>query len=239
MPIPPPLQRLLPGESEFTPPVIGLLVANIITIILAILQNWDLATVLFSYWVQSIIIGIFAVISILTCDRKALLDDMNRPDPDVPEKAVWTGRGLEFYLIIMAGFFCLHYGLFHWVYFSFIVESGLFGPPDFASWGVWASCALFLGNHAYSWYYYRRSERQGVKYINGAFFRPYNRIIPMHLTILFGSIVILILSFLGITTVLPVLVLFLLLKTSMDVKMHLRKHYEMQHPDEPEMFVVL
>ena len=239
MQVPPVLKRLLPGESEYTPPVIGLLIANIITIILAILQDWDLATVLFSYWVQSIIIGIFAVISILTCDRKALLDDMNRPDPDVAKKAVWTGRGLELYLIIMAGFFCLHYGLFHWVYLSFIVDSGLFGPPDFASWGVWASCCLFLGNHAYSWSYYRRSERQGVKYINGAFFRPYNRIIPMHLTILFGSIVILILSFFGITTVLPVLVLFLLLKTSMDVKMHLRKHYEMQHPDEPEMFVVL
>jgi hypothetical protein len=238
MNLPPALSCFLPGDFEYTPPVIALLTANIITIILAIIQNWDLATVLFSYWAQSIIIGVFAVLSILTCDRKALLEDMNTPDTDGTKKAVWTERNTLFYVCIMAGFFCLHYGLFHWAYFAFIVESGFFGPPDFTNWGLWASCGLFFCNHLFSWFYYRKSERQGSEYITGEFFRPYNRIIPMHLTIIFGSIMILVLMFLGITTVLPVLVLFLILKTDMDLKMHLRKHYESQHPDEPKAFIV-
>jgi hypothetical protein len=238
MNLPPALAGFLPGEFEYTPPIVALLVANIITIILAIVQNWDLATVLFSYWVQSIIIGIFAVISILSCDKKALLEDMNQPNPVGTKNAVWTERSIWFYLCVMAGFFCLHYGLFHWAYFAFIVESGFFGPPDFTSWGLWASCGLFFANHFYSWFYYRKSERQGARYITGEFFRPYNRIIPMHLTIIFGSIVILVLMFFGITTVLPVLILFLILKTDMDLKMHLRKHYEFQNPDEPQQFIV-
>jgi hypothetical protein len=78
---------------------------------------------------------------------------------------------------------------------------------------------------------------QGAHYITGAFFRPYNRIIPMHMTIIFGSIVVLVLQLLGFTTVLPVLVLFLILKTYMDIRMHLRKHYETAHPDEPVQYI--
>jgi hypothetical protein len=238
MQLPPAFARILPGEFEYTGPIIALLAANFITIIIAIIQNWDLATVLFSYWAQSIIIGIFAVISILMGDRKALLEDMNKPDPDGTKKPVWSERSISFYLCIMAGFFCLHYGLFHWAYYGFIVDSGLFGPVDFSNRGLWASCGLFFCNHLYSWFYYDKGRRHGVQYITGAFIRPYNRIIPMHLTIIFGSMVILVLMFLGITTVLPVLVLFLILKTDMDLKMHLRKHYEQQTPDAPEQYIV-
>jgi len=237
MQLPPSLSRVLPEDFSTDPTLRALIAANLITIVLAIFENWDLATVLFVYWAQSIIIGIFAVIAILSCDKKTLIAEMNRPDPDVPKKPVWGEQNIRLYLLVMAGFFCLHYGLFHWGYFAFIVDGGLFGPPDFSNPGVWASCGLFFCNHLYSFHYYRGSERQGVQYLNGQFFRPYNRIIPMHLTIIFGSIVVLILGLLGIMTVLPVLVLFLALKTYMDIRMHLRKHYEAAHPDEPVQYI--
>lgn len=237
MPLPETFSRILPGEIEYTPPVLALLAANILTILFAITEGWDLATVLFSYWVQSIIIGVFAVVSILTCDRAALAADMNRPGADGEQKAAWSDRGTLVYLGVMAGFFCLHYGLFHWGYYAFIVESGLFGPVDFANPGLWASCGLFVANHLYSFLWHRPRERQGAEYITGAFFRPYNRIIPMHLTIIFGSMVVLALAFFSLPGEMVVLVLFLLLKTYLDLRMHLRKHYEAEHPNDPKVFI--
>ncbi len=237
MQLPPVISRVLPEDLSTDPSLAALLLANLFTIVLAILENWDLATVLFVYWAQSIIIGLFAVIAILTCDRTTLIAEMNTPDPGGSKKAVWSERSIGLYLCVMAGFFCLHYGLFHWGYFAFIVDGGLFGPPDFSNFGVWASCGIFFFNHLYSFLYNRGKERQGARYLNGQFFRPYNRIIPMHLTIIFGSIVVLVFELIGVPTVLPVLVLFLALKTWMDIRMHLRKHYEAAHPDEPVQFI--
>lgn len=237
MQLPSALSRILPEDFSTDPSLQALLAANIITIILAILENWDLATVLFVYWAQSIIIGFFAVIAILSCNPAALAADMNRASMADGKKAIWSERSVRFYLWVMAGFFTLHYGLFHWGYFAFIVEGGLFGPVDFSNTGIWAACALFFINHLYSYLYHRGSEQQGATFVTAEFFRPYNRIIPMHLTIIFGSVLVLVLQFLGITTVLPVLVLFLALKTYMDIRMHLRKHYEAAHPDEPVQFI--
>jgi uncharacterized membrane protein YdbT with pleckstrin-like domain len=57
-----------------------------------------------------------------------------------------------------------------------------------------------------------------------AFTGPYYRIIPMHFTIMFGAIVIIVLGIAGITSTLPVLVIFLLIKTAADLAMHLHKH---------------
>ena len=70
MKIPPVLSRIVPGEFTSTPPLIALLCANCITIFIAVAGNWDVATVLFIYWAQSIIIGLFTVISILGADTK-------------------------------------------------------------------------------------------------------------------------------------------------------------------------
>ena len=52
---------------------------------------------------------------------------------------------------------------------------------------------------------------------------PYYRIVPMHFTIMFRAVVMLVLGIAGITSTLPVLVIFLLLKTAADLAMHLYK----------------
>jgi hypothetical protein len=238
MDLPPSLSRLLPGEATTDSSLAALVLANIITIVLAIIGNWDLSTVLFIYWAQSVVIGFFAVVTILSADSASLAAEMNGLAAGNPgKKMVWSTRGVTLYKFVMAGFFCVHYGLFHFAYFMFIVEGGLFGPVNLAAGGVWAACGVFFANHLYSFLYNRGREPQGVQSLNAAFFRPYNRIIPMHLTIIFGAFVVLAFGLIGITTLLPVLVLFLALKTYMDVRMHIRKHYEAAHPDEPVMYI--
>jgi hypothetical protein len=216
MDLPPFFQRILPGDFVLTPPVATLLAANLITIVLAVIEGWDLASVLFIYWAQSIIIGIFTIITLLTAGTTP---------PASGGRTSWKVR------IFLAGFFMLHYGAFHWGYYSIIVEDGIFGPVDFTNTGLWASCGLFFANHLYSFLYHRGIGEQPSLDPMEIFFRPYNRIVPMHMTIIFGGIVVLVLGFLGITTVMPVLVIFLAIKTYVDIGTHVQKHRVPGDPD--------
>ena len=111
----------------------SLIFANVVTIMLAILGNWDLITVLFIYWSQSVIIGLFAVISMLGADTATLAGNLDKPLKDLGRTQRCSTRHIWLYKISLAGFFTLHYGLFHWGYFTFIVESG-----------IWLSCGFFF-----------------------------------------------------------------------------------------------
>jgi hypothetical protein len=231
------ITRVLPGDLIHDFPVLSLIFANLVTIVFAVLGNWDLATVMFIYWAQSIIIGIFTVISLISADTAALGADLQKPIDERGGMEKITPRFVWFYTCMLAGFFTLHYGLFHWVYLNFIVESGFFGTVNFADPNIWLSCALFFANHLYSYITYRNEGQKGAGYVNEQFFTPYRRIIPMHLTIIFGSIVILALGVFGITSTLPVLVLFLLLKTHSDITAHLIRHYREENPDAPVRYL--
>ncbi len=202
------------------------IIANLVTIVLAILGNWDLATVLFIYWSQSIIIGIFTVVSLLGADTAAIAEDLEKPVQELGGQGTVNTRHIWYCKCFIAGFFTLHYGLFHWGYYTFIVESGLFGTVHFSDPNIWLSCALFFANHLYSYLTYRHQVSKGAIYILEKFFRPYQRIIPMHLTIIFGSTVVFALQVFGIQSTMPVLVLFLVLKTYFDISTHLIKHAE-------------
>jgi hypothetical protein len=228
---------LLPGDLRHNFPVISLIFANLATIVLAILGNWDLATVMFIYWAQSIIIGIFTVVSLLGADTAALGADLGKPAGGLgrPEKV--SPRFVGCYKCLLAGFFALHYGLFHWGYYAFIVESGIFGTVNFADPSLWLSCGFFFANHLYSHITYRHKGPKGSGYVSEEFFTPYQRIIPMHLTIIFGSIVIFVLEVIGVRSTMPVLVLFLLIKTYSDISAHLIKHYREENPDAPVQYL--
>jgi len=234
MKIPPALSRIVPGGFEVTPPVITLLCSNIITIVLAVAGNWDAATVLFIYWAQSIIIGIFTVISLIRADTAALTADISQSAEGNVSVGMMNRYFARYYKYFIAGFFTFHYGLFHVVYYEFIVDSGFFGVVDFSSPEVWASCGLFFVNHLYSSLYYRHDERKGGGYIAEEFTYPYSRIFPMHLTIIFGAIIVSVLSAAGIESTLPVVVLFLVLKVYADLLMHIKKHAGKSPPVIPE-----
>ena len=181
-------------------PLLSLLAANGVTILLALLQDWNLSTVLGVYWFQSVAIGFFTLVRLL----------------GVPAGDSGWSRLPSLFL---AGFFAVHYGLFHVVYLVFLgafVLSGTYGVAD--PLGIAIGCAVFLVNHLVSFLWYRPREEAPME----VFAEPYARIVPMHLTIILGAFV---------TAALPgalgtrlVLLLFLLLKTGADVVAHQKKH---------------
>jgi len=189
-----------------------LIVSNIMLIFLAIFENWDIITIMFIFWSQSVIIGIFTFFKIL--DLKNFTVDGFYINNRQAKPTMTTKRGAAF-------FFLFHYGFFHFVYLIFILGGPFFSKSSstvFTESTILIAVSIFFANHLYSFIYNREKNANKKQNIGKVMFFPYMRIIPMHLTIIFGSFF-LISGFPQFS-----LILFLLLKTGVDVAMHLIEH---------------
>jgi hypothetical protein len=197
----------------------NLLAANALAVLLVVLDNWDLGFALVVFWWQNVIIGIFNVIRILTYPdeflKGATISKGNTPVLS-GEKAAKTAK------IFLAGFFAVHYGFFHFGYYSFLaqyfktVNAGL----------VFLMIAVFFLQEGYA---YLASRFNGEKPadLGRLFFFPYFRIFPMHIIIIVGMVILMVFSgIFGEKMGLMigekiVLVIFLALKIKADIQMHL------------------
>ncbi len=182
--------------------ITSLLASNLFTAYLAITQHWNLASLMLVYWFQSVVIGMFQFLKILD------LKEFSTENFTINDRAVEPTQATK---IQTAIFFLFHYGFFHFVYLIFI-SAGVVGDKPFFMGGLWLPAALYLVNHSISFFANRKQNQQRVPNIGQMMFYPYARIIPMHLTIIFGS-----------ALQLPI-VLFLGLKTLADLIMHLQEH---------------
>lgn len=182
--------------------VVSLLVSNAVVIIMAVVQKWDVSTVLWVYWMQSIFIGIFQFIRILSLKQFSTENFTinNRPALPTSQTKIFT-----------AFFFIFHYSFFHFIYAIFLFN--LFKSQSLDLTYLFIGGLIFFTNHTFSYFHNRIADRQKTQKIGRLMFAPYARIIPMHLIIIFGVI-------LGQST----LVIFLLLKTLIDLILHIIKH---------------
>ncbi len=167
------------------------------------MKGWTLIDLMLVYWLQSVIIGVSYFARILA------LDKFSTENFTINDRAVAPTCGTK---IQTACFFAVHYGLFHVVYLIFILsETSLAAIADPQLW----ICALaFAGNHVYSYRYNRDADGRGTPNIGTLMFTPYLRILPMHLTIVFGLM----------SSSLFGLAFFGTLKTAADVAMHAVEH---------------
>ena len=176
----------------------ALVVSNLIVIVWALIEGWQLAIVVWVYWVQSVSIGILWFFKILT------LKEFSTKSIEINEKAVEATTGTK---IRIAFIFLAHYGFFHLGYAFFLFMN--FKPVRIGP--ILFMAGLFLVYQCFSFFYNRKWEGKRKPNIGKMMCFPYARIIPMHITILFGGI----LSGGKMT-----LALFMLLKTFADVIMH-------------------
>jgi hypothetical protein len=186
-----------------------LLVSNIITIILAIIQHWNLATVMMIYWFQSIIIGVFNFFRILELQNFSVTNIRINNMPAIANSAT---------KISMAVFFAFHYGFFHLVYFIFVMN---FAKNSLAWSPILLMALVFFINNLFSHFYNRSAQSNRTMDLGKVFFYPYLRILPMHFTIFIAG-------FLGVSTSgaaysveTVALAAFLILKTIADVGMYI------------------
>ena len=176
----------------------NLILANIITLFAALAFQWEVAWLLWPYWIQSVIIGIYARKRMLNLAQFST-EGFTSNDQPVPENA--QGKRST------ANFFVLHYGGFHLGYLVFLLAehrvSGLWNMLILFACGVsfvLSQRATYAVQHA--------ADLRGKPNLGKLMFMPYVRILPMHLGIIFGS---------ALAGGVSILVLFTALKTLSDI----------------------
>ncbi|MEM7284448.1 MAG: DUF6498-containing protein [Pseudomonadota bacterium] len=202
---------------------LAVIAANVFTIVLAFVENWDIRPLLIIYWAQSVIIGVsnfFRMVFLKDFSTEGLTSN-GEPVPET-EKGKWS----------TAIFFAIHYGFFHVVYAVFVFGAALGGDLDDKFGGTWEpgsleqfamviAVAVFAVGHWFSFRTNVEADLKGRPNLGKMMFLPYARIIPMHLTIIFGF---------GFGSNRYALLLFLALKTGADWLMHVVEHQVLQKP---------
>lgn len=180
--------------SKFLRPDFWLLIAiNVWCIIYYQQHPGSFSSVLWLYWFQSVLIGVFNFMDMLTIPPQG-------KDSGSPTQKAFRSSGCA------AFFFLFHYQAFHLAYALFIVTTGKPIDKQLLLIGV----SGFAINLLLQFLQHKKNQKLHGASISKMFFLPYLRIIPMHFMILAPV-------FLHLQ---PSLV-FLLLKTLADVIMYL------------------
>ncbi len=200
----------------FSGSVLGLLVANLIVIIWAMVEQWSLAIVVWIYWGQSVIMGVFWLWRVI-CNIGPPVRRGMAPEAEPSEVALRNPVGT-------AAFFLFHYTMFHFFLVGALVAISEKSPGQLIEALPMRMLVLLAVVFVVEQYI---SFKKDLKADSGkrldvrksAVFL-YAHVIPIHVTIFIG--VRLHESGLGHEFLVPV---FLIAKTGADVVMHvLRKH---------------
>jgi FtsH-binding integral membrane protein len=182
----------------------SLLAANGLAIALALVLRWELGPLLWVYWTQSVVMGVFQFRRIM--DLKEFSTKNFRINDRAVEPTTATKRSTAF-------FFLFHYNFFHFGYFIFLMFEASPDPSEAIY--ILLCAAMFFANHRYSYRTNQDEKPKTIPNIGTMMFVPYLRILPMHLVIIFAA---------GRTNTTLALLAFSLLKTGADVLMHLVEH---------------
>ena len=192
--------------------LLAILFGNLLSAVMAFIYDWSLGEVMWIYWGQSVTVGVTNYIRIMSLKEFSTEGFTSNGSP-VPENE--AGKRST------ATFFAFHYGAFHAAYAVFLWQEM---PLDMIQQGTAAMMIVclsaFVFSHSFSLSQNMTKDFKDKKPNLGTLmFYPYMRILPMHLTIIFGSM-----SGLG-------MVIFMGLKTLADLGMHMVEHHLFQKPD--------
>jgi hypothetical protein len=139
--------------------------------------GWDAGQILMLYWVENIIVGVMSLVRILTAGQR---------DAPTARTTPMGAIGVGCFFIVHYGLFTLVHGVFTMILASRIIndEDGLWGRvfanPTF-HWAVLAAAVLQVVILIREWWssgLWRRSSP------GAEMFRPYGRIVVLHVTVL-------------------------------------------------------
>ncbi|NNE57440.1 MAG: hypothetical protein HKN36_04970 [Hellea sp.] len=188
------------------PSVLLLYWVNLIPVIGVLFFDWGLAIILALYWLETVFIGVLNVPKILMC-----------------RGGVFEGGISLFGNLFNAAFFSIHFGGFSYGHltalnhmigvkniFAYFTENPLF----------WIAIGSLMISHIFSfWHNFLRRKEYSRRSSSEQMFKPYGRVVVMHLIIIFGGLLLM-------QTGSPDLLLIVLvaIKIVIDGWLHLRSH---------------
>jgi hypothetical protein len=160
---------------------LSLLVSNALVIVFAVVDKLSALDVLWIYWFQSVIIGVFHFVEIKSL--KAFSTEGFRKDgqPVPPTKGTRDATAV---------FFLFHYGFFHFLYATFLGTFSALGGQRLSGPGrgpLFYSTAVFFFRYLVDFIRSRSAVPEGIPNLGRLMIAPYARIVPMHLTIMLGG----------------------------------------------------
>lgn len=190
------------------------MLANLVPLYGVLFRGWEAFPLLVLFWAENVVIGVLNVARMLC---------LNPADP-----ALWAAK------LGMAGFFCVHYGMFTAGHGVFVL-SGLFGSQHYKVDGLdvrgpalaairdfdlWLPLGVLATSHLFSflWNYLYRGEVRSAQ-LQELMMKPYARVVVLHVTILIGGI-----AAAALGSPLWMLLLLVGLKIFIDLAAHLKEH---------------
>jgi hypothetical protein len=193
---------------------LSLIFSNLLVIFFAIADDISANEVLWIYWSQSVIIGIFNFIKMITLKDFSTEGFKQGNKQPLPIRAT---------AISSAVFFLFHYGFFHFIYAAFLGGFSEFSNSESNSSGInyiLISAGVFFISYFIEFINFRKEESDELPNLGFIMFAPYARIIPMHLTIILGGFIGAAGSIFSTNTNLSIIVLFIGIKTVVDLITH-------------------
>jgi len=185
--------------------------SNVIVIFFAIVDNLSAFEVLWIYWFQSVIIGVFNFIKMISL-KEFTNTGFQRGGSELPPT-----KAAKFSTAI---FFLIHYGFFHFVYAIFLGGfSGIPGSGTLNSQNNYLliTSLVFFISYLIEYIQSTRTLQGEIPNLGVIMFAPYFRIVPMHFTIIFGGFVSVLGSFISMNLDLLIIVLFVGIKTFIEI----------------------
>jgi hypothetical protein len=203
------------NQVDFTKTsTLSLIFSNLLVIFFAAVDGISANEVLWIYWSQSVIIGIFNFIKMIT------LKDFSTEGFKQGKKQMLPTRATA---ISSAVFFLFHYGFFHLIYAVFLGTFSDFSYSSGSNSGTkyfLLSAGMFFISYLIEFINSKKEQTEELPNIGMIMFAPYARIIPMHLTIIFGGFIGAAGSIFSTNTNLAVIILFIGIKTVVDLITH-------------------
>lgn len=193
---------------------LALVFSNALVIFFAIVDEISATEVLWIYWSQSVIIGIFNFFRMVTLKEFSTEGFKQGKKQPAPTRAVAVSSAI---------FFLFHYGFFHFIYafflggFSQISNSA---PNSGSITFLLISAGTFFISYLIEYINSAKEHSDVLPNIGYIMFAPYARIIPMHLTIILGGFVGAMGAFFSADTNLTIIILFTGIKTIVDLITH-------------------
>jgi hypothetical protein len=203
------------AKVDFTRPSTWMLIfSNVIVIFFAIVDNLSALEVLWIYWIQSVIIGVFNFVKIISLKEFSTKNFRSSGKELQATKATKISTGI---------FFLFHYGFFHVVYAMFIggfSEIGKTSTSGSMHNYLWFTSLVFFVSYLIEYIQSFRNPPEEIPNLGAVMFAPYLRIIPMHITIVLGGFIGMIGSLLNVGINFSIIILFVGIKTFVDLLTH-------------------